>query len=79
MHSSIELIDIDLMQLWLFEIQKSSTAEVWSSHGALWEQCFWKNKPRISSPITWMYKATTNSVGRLLDVSPERFTMLAFP
>jgi hypothetical protein len=23
MHSSIELIDIDLMQLWLFEIQKA--------------------------------------------------------
>jgi len=34
---------------------------------------------RISSPTTWMYKATTNSAGRLFDVSPERFTMLAFP
>lgn len=37
-----------------------------------------ENKPRISSPITWVYKATTNSVGRLLDVSPDRITMLAF-
>jgi hypothetical protein len=40
---------------------------------------FLENKPRISSPTTWMYKATTNSAGRLFDVSPERFTMLAFP
>ena len=36
-------------------------------------------KLRISSRIMWTYKASTNSVGRLPDVSPERFTMLAFP
>ncbi len=76
MHSSIELIDIDLTQLWLFEIQKAQRRS--DQVTKTLETMFLENKLRISGPITWMYKATTNSVGRLLDVSPERFTMLAF-
>jgi hypothetical protein len=76
MHSSIDLIDIDLTQLWLFEIQKAQSRS--DQVTKTLETMFLENKLRISSPITWMYKATANSVGRLLDVSPERFTMLAF-
>jgi hypothetical protein len=51
---------------------------VFNSRSTL-ETMFLDTKLRISSPITWTYKATTHSVDRLLDVSPERFTMLAFP